>query len=162
MKKKEHKDIEMFSDSCKFKVRVSGIIIHEDRILVESFDDKVFLFPGGHLEVDEKTKDAIKRELEAEIQKNIKVIKLLGIAENFYVNNKSEYTHCLEFYYLSTISIDNYNDFSTYEVDRGFNYNHNYKWIKITELNNYNVKPKYVVNKVINNDLENIFHIVIN
>ncbi len=162
MAKTNKKDIEMYFGNRKFKVRVLGIIIHDNNVLVESFDDGVYLFPGGHVEIDETTSEAAKRELKEEVQKRIKIIKLLGTAENFYVNNKLEYTHCLEYYYLATVNVKNHKDFSNSEIDFGNELKHHYKWIKISDLSDYNIKPEFITKKIMSDDLNELFHVVLN
>ena len=88
-------DIKLIIDDYKFKVRVSGILIVNNKLLTTKYGVDKYCLPGGYVEIGETSSEAIKRELEEELQVEINVDKFLGIAENFFVNFKKEKTHGL-------------------------------------------------------------------
>ena len=155
-----NKDLELYIDDYKFKVRVAGVITSNNYLLVESYNEEAYTLPGGHIEINETSESAIKRELKEELDFNIEVDKFIGLIENFFINNKNEKTHCLDFFYKCSTKVDNYDDFETDEIDHGIPIHHTYKWIKIDELDKYNLKPQNIINIIQNNNYDNIFHVI--
>ena len=153
-------DLKIYMNDYKFKVRVAGIIISDNYLLVESYSDVAYTLPGGHIEINETSERAIKRELEEELNINIEIEKFVGLIENFFVNIKNEKTHCLDFFYKCSIKIDDYNNFEMDEIDHGIKMHHSYKWIKIDELDKYNLKPNTLINIIKDNNYEQIFHVI--
>lgn len=158
-----NKDLKIYMDDYKFKVRVAGIIIENNHVLVESYDGfDVFTLPGGHVTISETTKKAVKRELEEEIGKKVVIDKLLCIMENFYINNKGENTHCLDFFYLANFErkVDDLNNFSSDEIDHGVHMHHDYKWLSIDELDKYDLKPNGIIKIIRDKKYDNVFHMI--
>ena len=61
------KDIKLSVDDVKFKYRVSGILIVDNKVLtVKIANNDFYCLPGGHVELFENTKDAILREYKEE------------------------------------------------------------------------------------------------
>lgn len=62
--------------------RVSAIIIKDGKILLihrKKNDSEYWVFPGGHIEKDEKPKDAAKREAKEETNLDVEVgVEVLG------------------------------------------------------------------------------------
>ena len=57
-------DIELKTDTQKFKYRVNGIIIHNGKILTLKMKNNIFYcLLSGHVELCENTKSAIIREI---------------------------------------------------------------------------------------------------
>ena len=42
-------DVRIKENGLKFKFRVSGIIINDNKILLEKYSDKGWCLPGGHV-----------------------------------------------------------------------------------------------------------------
>lgn len=154
------KDLKIYMDDSKFKVRVASIIISDNHLLVEKYGEDSFMLPGGHVEINETSKQAIKRELKEELSMDIEVDKFIGLIENFFINIKNEKTHCLDFFYKCSIKVDNYNDIETDEIDHGEHKHHIYKWLKVDELESYNLKPECIINIIKTGDFKQLFHIV--
>lgn len=154
-------DIKLFSNGLKFKYRVAGIIVNNNKVLVNKYDKDRFCLPGGYVEVGETSLEAIKREIKEELQININDAEYIGIIENFFTNFKGDKTHGLEFYYKINVSdgeIKNI-DMNYIENDKGTTVKHNFKWIPINELNLYNIVPSQINNIIQNN--ENNFHYIV-
>ena len=78
-------DIKIKDENGKFRLRVSGMIIKNNKLLVhETQKFKGYCLPGGHVEVGESTKQAILREMKEELKINVKITDLLCINENIY------------------------------------------------------------------------------
>jgi 8-oxo-dGTP diphosphatase len=70
----------------KFNVRVYGIWLKDDKILVSNENIKGFKMlklPGGGLEYGEGPKDCIIREFKEELNVEVQVEQLLHVTENF-------------------------------------------------------------------------------
>ena len=92
-------DIKIMNGDYKFKVRVSGIFIFNNKILVNKYDENSYCLPGGTVEIGETSEEAILRELKEEINLNFKINSFMGITENFFTNFKKQKTHGIDFYY---------------------------------------------------------------
>lgn len=71
----------------KFKLRTSGygIVINNDKILVVSSKSSgKYFFPGGGVEIGEKIKEAISREVWEEAGIKIKIDEFFTFKENFF------------------------------------------------------------------------------
>ena len=155
-------DIKIKDKDLKFKVRVSGILIVNNKILVSKYSNDSYCLPGGYVELGETTIDAIRRELKEELDTEIEVERFMGISENFFTNFKNEKTHGIDFYYKvkpKDINNINLNDYNYLENDNGHEILHNFKWIELAKLENYNLLPKEIKNyiKIGNKD---IFHVI--
>lgn len=156
-------DIRISNDDVNFKFRVSGMIMEDKKILfVEMNDSGVFCLPGGHVALGENTYDAVIRELEEETEIKVKINKYLGVMENFFKNKNDKVIHEIGFYYL--MELEDKADLSDYvrmEDDHGKIVKHNFKWIAIDNLDNYNIMPKELKEMIKNNKLE-FNHMIIN
>ena len=62
-----NQDIKISNNNNKFKFRVSGILIVDNKVLTVKINNNDFYcLPGGHVELMENTKDAIIREFKEE------------------------------------------------------------------------------------------------
>ena len=157
------KSIKIKSNDYNFKFRVSGIIIRDNKVLLVDMDDSGFLcLPGGYVELGERSDEAVKRELLEETKRNVAIIKYLGVAENYFINKYNKKIHEISFYYLMNF-IDNdfdESDFTLIENDNGHKIKLDFKWIDISILNKFDIRPSFL-KKIINNKLE-FNHLIIN
>ena len=66
-------DIKIKKNSHLFKVRTSGIIMKDNKILVEQYrDTSYFTLPGGYVEIGEDSSLAIIREIKEEVGVNFR------------------------------------------------------------------------------------------
>ena len=92
------------SDKGLFNFRVAGVLILDDKILLQrGLSDPSYALPGGQVEFAEDSETALRREFLEEISAQIKIIRLLWVNENFY-DEKDGKHHELCFYYLITLS----------------------------------------------------------
>src|SRR5579884_2715922 len=86
-----------------FNVRVAGVCIHRDHVLLSRGEqDDFWALPGGRLEFDESTAAALQREMREEIGVEVVVGSLLWLVENFFEYNGVA-THELLFIYEFTL-----------------------------------------------------------
>ncbi len=86
----------------RFNIRVYGIWIHEDKMLVneELIRGKtVIKFPGGGLDLGEGTIDGLKREFREELQLDIEVLEHFYTTD-FYQPSAFDDTQVISIYYL--------------------------------------------------------------
>ena len=156
-------DVRIDKESKKFKFRVAGIILHRNKILVTKIrDNEFFFFPGGHVELLENTDDAVVRELNEELYFEVRKKKLLYIHENFFEARNSKF-HELCFYHLVEPIDKNLktDDIIWQENDKGEILFHNFKWIDLNEIKDYDIRPKVIVENFLKNK-EDFKHIITN
>ena len=94
------KDILFKTDDYIFSYRVAGILIHNNKILLQKpTNDAGFAFPGGHVGFGETNAETLVREFKEEIGIDIKVNGLKWVGEIFFPwGNKPCHQICL--YYM--------------------------------------------------------------
>ena len=155
-------DIKIKNNDIKFKVRVSGIIIINNKLLVDKYNDTKYCLPGGYVELGETTEEGLKREIQEEVNIDISIDSFMGIMENFFYNRNNEYTQSLDFYYnVSPKNINDINleDYEYIENDKGFIIKHEFKWIDINELDKFKLVPNDLI-KTIKENKNEIFHLI--
>lgn len=149
--------IKVKTNDYNFKLRVSGLVIRNNKLLLVEMDNSGFLcLPGGYVELGETTEDAVKRELVEEIGKDVMIKKYLGVVENYFINKLSKKMHEISFYYIMDFvdtDIEETN-FTLVENDKGYNIKLDFKWININEIEKFDIRPKFLKDLVKNNNLE--------
>ena len=83
-----------------FMYRVGGILIHDDRLLVEWNVAGDFCFvPGGRVEYGETAPAALRREAREELGESVQVARLLAAADNLFVLDGRRYQE-ISLYFL--------------------------------------------------------------
>jgi 8-oxo-dGTP pyrophosphatase MutT (NUDIX family) len=115
----------------KFNIRVYGLLIHDEKILLtqESRYGKYFTkFPGGGLEFGEGIKDCLIREFKEEFELPIQVDKLFYVNDFFQASAFSKEDQIISIYYLvSPKSADFTFDSLTVKNEKPY-------WIKTDEV----------------------------
>ena len=135
-------DIDIKNEEGKFKLRTSGIIVKDNKVLVEKakkFDG--YVIPGGHIELGEFSREAIIREIKEETTLDVTIKHLICVTENIYNKNKQICHEINYFYYLEPISDINTEEFTIVENDKGIVKEQNFYWIEINKLVENNVMP---------------------
>lgn len=127
-----------------------AVIIDDNRLLVffrrKIIDGKeitYYAIPGGHVEDNESCENTVVRELKEETNLDIKVLCYLG--KIIVDNHEENYYHCeiiggkIKFggEELEICSDSNY-----YEI----------RWLSISELDGSNIRAKYLVKRVLENE----------
>ena len=141
------KDIKLSVDDVKFKYRVSGILIVDNKVLtVKIANNDFYCLPGGHVELFENTKDAILREYKEETGIATKIDRLVYICENFFNGNLGK-MHELGFYYLlSPNSKVETKDFELIEKDKEGDVSLKFKWMDVDNVENF--KPDNLIERI--------------
>ena len=78
-------DILFHTDKFVFSYRVAGILLHNNKILLQKpTNDTKYAIPGGHVEFGETNAQTLTREFKEEIDVDITVGALKWVAESFF------------------------------------------------------------------------------
>ena len=146
-------DIDIKCNEGKFKLRTSGVIIKDNKVLVQkSKKFKGYVLPGGHIELGELSKEAILREIKEETKLDVKINHLICITENIY-NNK-QICHEVNYYYnIEPIEDIKTEEFTVIENDKGVIKEQTFYWLDINTLVENNVMPTKIT-KIIEENKE--------
>lgn len=146
-------DIKYKNGNFNFAYRVSAIIYNADetKILLFYGDDMNFyMLPGGKVKEQEKSEDAIKREIYEELGYENLEFKFAGISEEL-ISEKSDFIQEITITYKCKYDGDIKEEpFKSKESDWI-----NFKWVDIKKLNEYNIHPAEILS-VVNNDSNHI------
>ena len=121
----------------RFNVRVYGLLIHEDHILVTDenrFNTQFTKFPGGGLEFEEGILDCLKREFQEELQIEIHSPQLFYINEDFVVSAFRKEDQIQSIYYF--VACDQTEKIETKEKAFDFKGEEQiFRWIHLNNLN---------------------------
>lgn len=137
-------NIKIDSDKVKFKLRVGGLIIIDNKILtVQIMDNGFYCLPGGHILLGENSITAIKREIKEEANLEVDVIGLKSIIENTFYRANGDMVHEIQLIYGLKITDEKYSNenWTVVEKDDDCDKKLEFKWIPISELDNFQVKP---------------------
>lgn len=150
-------DIRIDSNEGKFKFRVCGILEHNNKYLTVKINyNKFYCLPGGHVELDEDTDMAVKREMQEELGYPIKVKKLIAINQNFFKTEEGKPFHEIGFYYIVEAEDEtnvNPNDYTREELDKGKIQHLEFKWSTLDELKKADFMPHFVPTAIENKNV---------
>ena len=134
---------------------VRAVILQDGRVLVAQAKgaDNTFL-PGGHIEIGENTKDALRRELKEELGKSILIHKYLGAMESEWTD--SNYHHEISHTFLCSFP-DNEKSARPVSLEDHLDF----FWIKPEEMASLNLLPKYyreLIPKAMNGEIEAVWN----
>jgi ADP-ribose pyrophosphatase YjhB (NUDIX family) len=96
-----------FNDNgIRFTHRIVGIAYDRDRVLLHRAEsDDFWALPGGRAELLEPSPQTLVREMQEEIGVEVRVERLVWIAENFFEYQGVQH-HEIGFYYLMSLPLD--------------------------------------------------------
>ena len=98
-------DIKIKTDDLKFKFRVSAVFIHDGKLLVDKYrTEESYCLPGGYVNLGETSSEGMIREIKEETNLDFKIVKFMGIIENFFTNFDKDKTHEIDFYYKAELN----------------------------------------------------------
>ena len=149
-------DVKFYKEDGSFKLRVCGVILSENKILINNCDNAPFFsYPGGHVELGEDTKTAVIREVLEETNIQTEIVKTLANIQLFFQREDGKPFHEIGFYYLlkSKQPLKTTN-FYKEEIDKGRKRVHEFTWITLEELKSLDVRPT-ALKEVLLKGLEN-------
>ena len=79
------RDILFWTVESIFSYRVGGILIHDDKVLLQkAVDDEGYAVPGGHVRLGEISSETLAREFREEAYADIEVDRLVLVGEIFF------------------------------------------------------------------------------
>ncbi|MBU1130864.1 NUDIX domain-containing protein [Patescibacteria group bacterium] len=126
------------------EIILRAIIIDDDKILVCKSNDHppIYYLPGGHLEMGEGIKQALKREIREELGAEINNLKFLEFFENSFTHN-NVYHHEINFLYQVDLKTKKPKSIKCQEGHISI------IWLEISELPTFKLLPgcikKYLV-----------------
>ncbi|GMQ57274.1 NUDIX hydrolase [Vallitalea sediminicola] len=149
-------------DNNRFNFRIAGVAIYNNKLLLHRLEkDDFWALPGGRNEFHEFSEDTLIREMQEELNEEIKVERLLWVAEDFFEYDDKKY-HELSFYYMMNFinegsDIFDEEEFFRMEGDTKIIF----RWYDLDDLSNIELYPTFIKEKVVNlsNHIEHIMHI---
>jgi ADP-ribose pyrophosphatase YjhB (NUDIX family) len=157
-------DILFHTENYVFSYRIAGILINENKILLQkpTNEEDGYAFPGGHVSFGETNEETLIREFKEEINIDIKVNELKWVAEIFCPWGKKK-MHQICLYYM--VKLNNFEQiplngkFIGNEQIEGRNFKIEFYWIPINEINKITIYPNNVY-KLLNKLDEGMQHFV--
>jgi len=136
----------------RINARVAAIIYNKDmsKVLLFKVEDgrDFYMLPGGRIEVNESSSNAIRREIKEELNFELNY-QLCAIEENFMKKEDKNYMqYC--FIYKAVYDEDIVNEI-LFCLD---NDNQKFYWVDINRLDDYKVYPKSVINLISQHETE--------
>lgn len=89
----------------RFNFRVAGVAYANDRVLLQRVAGIDFWFlPGGRVEMLESASEALEREMREELDAQVRVGRLLWVAENFFSMENRQF-HELGLYFAMDVPL---------------------------------------------------------
>lgn len=137
-------DITVDIENYKLNVRVAGIIIHNNKILVhKSINSDYYALIGGRVKIGEDSENALKREIQEELGKKVDIIKYISTIENFFDMKNSKYHEILFIYQAEFIEDEDKKIEYTLKNIEGKEHLH-YEWIDLNKIEQYPLLPKTI------------------
>lgn len=137
-------DITLNVEDYLLNVRASGIIIHDNKILLhKNINEDHYALIGGRVAIGESSEEALKREIMEELGKEAQIIENLTTVENFFEMKDKKYYEILFVHKLEFKDEEDKKILETIKNIEGKDYLI-YEWIDIDEIDKYPLKPKVI------------------
>lgn len=139
------------TESGQFNLRVAGVCLHDDHVLLHQDDREDFwVLPGGRPLLGESSMDTVRREMAEKIAVAVTVGRLLWVVENFF-DYRGERLHEIAFYYAMHLPAESpYQDvhagFTGYEGEISLPF----RWFPLDRLDQIRVYPTFLVQGLVN------------
>ncbi len=146
------KDILFKENDFIFSYRISGILIHNDKILLQKPKNDDYALVGGHVGFMEDSRKTLIREYKEEIHADIEVDNLIAIGEIFFPWGKRP-CHQIGLYYKvhlkDEMQIPTDGIFSGYDELGDKRIDLDFCWVDMKELANIKVYPEELIPHII-------------
>jgi len=91
-------------ERANFNVRVAGVVFDpsgERGLIHRASNEPFWTMPGGRVELMEPAADALKREMQEELDVEVNIERLLWVVENFFPYQGKDW-HEITFYFLAS------------------------------------------------------------
>ena len=154
-------DVTYVINNAKFNYRVAAVIRADNKILIMTDQDlPYFYLPGGRVKINEKSIDAIRRELQEELEIDCENAKILYINENFFKEDSiSQSIHEICIYFEVHIKADSY-IFEQEIFERAENGKlYIFKWQSIDTISDTALYPLFIAKELVaeNKEIKHIY-----
>ena len=130
--------------NLRFNYRVVGIAINNGRVLLHKAEDEDFwTLPGGRGELLEPARETRKREMQEELDVEIRVSRLVWVVENFFTY-EAKSCHELAFYFLMELPESSYVRELTEFPGEDNGVKLTFKWHQLDDLINITLYPSFL------------------
>ena len=143
-------DISFKTEEGRFNYRVAGLLVHDEKLLIMQDKGQAYYYvPGGRIKMNEKSEDAVKREVKEELGIEVSVNRMLWVNENFFKEETvQEQFHEICFFYLLELKDrEILKRGKEFEVDENGKI-HTYYWKSLDEIKYINLNPQFLRDKV--------------
>lgn len=143
----------------RFHLGTRGVIIHRERVLLFNVIGWDWWgLPGGRIEIQEKSEDVLKREMQEELGTDVKVGRLVWVVENFFKERDRTY-HELDMFYHIKIPANSLILRSEEHFCKDGGATIRFKWFPLSELDNIDLRPVFL-RKALQKIPANIEHVI--
>ena len=144
-------DITIDVGNHKLNVRAACIIKHNNKILVHrNINKDHYCLIGGRVEIGESSEDAIKREVQEELGKEIQIDCYISTVENFFKMKDSKYHEYMFIYQAEFKEEKDKLIEDTLQNMEGKDFLR-YEWLDLNKIDNYTILPK-VIKEILKED----------
>jgi ADP-ribose pyrophosphatase YjhB (NUDIX family) len=131
-------------NGTRFNYRVAGVCIEDDHILLWGAEGEDFwTLPGGRCEMGESSTEALLRELREELRLEVKIGRLLWVAENFFRFDDTDFHELGLIYEVSLPVAGHLQKGNTYRTTDGAN-EIKFEWFPLAELKSVRLVPSFL------------------
>ncbi|MET0959299.1 MAG: NUDIX hydrolase [Psychrobacillus psychrotolerans] len=143
-------DISFKTNEGRFNYRVGGLIVQDNKLLIMQDQGQPYYYiPGGRIKMNEKSEDAVKREVKEELGTEVNVNRILWVNENFFQEEtlKEKFHEVCFFYLLELKDKEILKRGNKFEVDENGKI-HMYYWKTLDEIKSINLYPQFLKEKI--------------
>ncbi len=140
------KDLSIMVDDTKLNIRVGVILKYQEKVLLElSKVGSNSVIPGGRVRINEKTREALVREVKEEMAYNLDIekLKFLEVIENFFIYEGMK-VHELFFVYQYPVNEKEYQSLINIK-DNQDSQNTYFAFITMDELDKVDLLPVKII-----------------
>ncbi|EKE06988.1 MAG: MutT/NUDIX family protein [uncultured bacterium] len=134
---KDGNKIEMDVASLNLRPSVYGIIVKDNKVLMFK-QDFGYTLPGGGVEIGEKLKDAISREIKEETGYQVKMKNIVEVTDSFFkLPGSGKNCQTIRMFFLCEIISEEISEIHLEPTETIFNSKP--EWIELSELENIKI-----------------------
>jgi len=153
-----NQDILFKTDDFVFSYRVAGLLIKNNKILLQHpISDAGYAIPGGHVSLGETSEETLIREFREEIGVDIKVENLKWVGEIFFPWGDKP-CHQINLFYKVTLTEDTqiplHGEFYGIEKIDNDSFKLEFSWMDLKDILNVELYPTNAKELLLNNSKE--------
>ena len=138
-----------------FSYRITGILIHNGKVLLQKPKDDDYAFPGGHVAALEDSRKTLIREFGEETRAAIEVDNLMAVGEVFFPWGDHPCHQIGLYYYVhlaDNAAVPKSGIFPGYDECDNVSTDLDFCWIPLEQLNSIPVYPPNLVPHILKQD----------